>query len=499
MDRRSFLKITPGALAGASFLGGCAVGGATTAEAQQSASHSKKKPKNIIFLVSDGMSWSVPTIAEMYSYVFRSKHTQFATMMQDPEVTLGYYDTQSLSSMVTDSAAGGSAWGCGSRINNGALNMLPDGTELTSIGELAQASGRKVGLVTTTTLPHATPASFCVSHPSRGDLNIIAGKMIEHTDFLMGGGWRNFDDSTIANYKNAGYTYIKSKKDFSKLSKDKKTLGIFSNYHMPYTVDHVNDPKLQAEVPTLAEMTSKAIEHLKGQGEGFMLQVEGGRVDHAAHGNDAGSIFTDQIAFDDAIEVAMNFARENGDTLVVVTTDHTNANPALNGIGSGYSDATKGFERLAECKGSFEKLNELVDEAKSSGQQINVDFAHDLGERLYGIDLTSNDSQHIADAINGNLPNEINFQQRRQGGIIAQVLGNYTGIQFTGNSHTNDYVALLAYGPGSHLFRGLQPNTNAFGAMTGLWDINHVNPVASKKYIPSLDRKTVMPQLFQDS
>jgi alkaline phosphatase len=483
MDRRKFLKGGTAGIVGASLLTGCSLANKAAATAQASALKSPKKPKNIIMLISDGMSQAVPTVAEFYSHLYLGQSTQFAQMLRDPEAVQGYFDTQSLSSMVTDSAAAGSAFGAGSRIANGALNMLPDGTVLTPIAELAQASGRKVGLVTTTSMAHATPASFCAAHPTRREMDEIAAKMIKHTDFMMGGGRRSFNEALQAEYKKQGFEVIHSKTEWAKLSKDKKTLGLFSESHIPYTVDQIEVAEYQENVPTLAEMTKTAIEHLDGKGEGFLLQVEGGRIDHAGHGNDAGAIFKDQIAFDDAVAVANEFARNNGETLIIVTTDHPCANPALNGMGSSYNDTTKCFQLLAKSKISFERLRTIVPE---NLDEVTADFAQEIAQQYYGFELSSEHATTLAGAMKDELPVETNHQQSRKSGIMGQVLGNYTGVQFTGNTHTNDLVPVIATGPGKELFAGLHPNTHAFGVITGVWDIEHINPTANTDYIPSL-------------
>jgi alkaline phosphatase len=116
-------------------------------------------------------------------------------------------------------------------------------------------------------------------------------------------------------------------------ARPQKVLGLFYDSHLPYTIDHIHSDALKRTVPTLAEMTRKALEILGDAPNGFLLQVEGGRVDHAAHANDAASIMWDQLAFDDAVEVVYEFVAKRDDTLMIVTSDHGNANPGLNGMG----------------------------------------------------------------------------------------------------------------------------------------------------------------------
>src|SRR5690606_21348320 len=134
-------------------------------------------------------------------------------------------------------------------------------------------------------------------------------------------------------------------------------LGVFANNTLPYSLDHVNDKSLLENVPTLAEMTQTAIQLMNTNKKGFALQVEGGKVDWAAHGNDIGGLIKDQIAFDEAIKVAIDFAKKDGNNLVIITTDHGNANP---GILYGH-DADKNFDSIANYRQSNEWVLNGID------------------------------------------------------------------------------------------------------------------------------------------
>ncbi len=437
-----------------------------------------KSPKNIIFMVADGMSMGVLTLAESFSMMTRSKGTHWEKILKDKECALGFFDMASLNSIVTDSAAASCSWATGVRINNYSVNMLPDGTKLKPIGVIAKEVGKSVGLVTTTRITHATPAGFVAVEENRSNENSIATQYLNIADVLMGGGIRHFDENQRDDKKNIfqlyeenGYVYWNHRDSVLSNSNPKKILGLFSSSHLPYTVDHLNNTEIRAAVPTLAEMSKKAIEILSQNSNGFLLQIEGGRVDHAAHDNDAGAIMHDQIAFDDAIGVAMDFARKDGDTLVIITTDHGNANPGLNGMGTTYRDTNKVYENLLNFKASFENLEPNLKKVAESNDEV-----HDLIKTHLGITLNKEETEAIALAAKGDLPPIWNRQHRNLKGLLGQVMANYCGVGWTGMSHTADYIVLSAFGPGQERFSGLIKNTEAFVHMTEFMGISMKNP-----------------------
>lgn len=317
ISRRQALKLGAGAVVAAP--ASLAVSTNTIAAVSSSqAATSPAKPRNIIFMVADGMSPGVPALAEGFSHIVRGKGTHWRKLAAREDVVRGFFDMASLNSLVTDSAAAASAWGSGVRICNWALNTLPDGRELTPLAPLAKQRSKRVGLVTTTRVSHATPAGFAAAAPLRDLEADIAPQFIDRVDVLLGGG-RKFFDATLrqdkrdllAEYRAKGWAFIDSRDALlqRKTGAD-RLLGLFWNDHLPYTIDRDREPQLQQRVPTLAEMTRAALANLAASNEGFLLQVEGGRVDHAAHDNDAASMLRDQLAFDDAVGVAVEFARE---------------------------------------------------------------------------------------------------------------------------------------------------------------------------------------------
>lgn len=480
--RREFLKT-----AGAGSLAAAALFGTANANsyALEVASPAKKgsKPKKIIFMVSDGMSIGVPTLADPLSRMKRGKGTMLCSLMENPNVTHGYFDTRSLSSMVTDSAAAACAWATGSRIFNGSLNYLPDGTKIDPIGKLAKDAGYKLGLVTTTRVTHATPAGFAAHAKTRGEEPLIAPQYMNVADVIMGGGNRFFDSEErwdskdlYAEYEKAGYGVWRSRSDFLKrMKRPDKLLGIFSNSHHPYTIDHMNNEELKKNVPTLAEMTEVALEILNRGDKGFLLQVEGGRVDHGAHGNDVTGTLWDQIAFDDAIEVAVKFVEKDPDAAVVITTDHGNANPGLNGMGTAYVESTSKFENLMHPKASVNNLRYKFEDLAKAGE-LTPDMVMDITKDWMGVEIEKSGANAIAAIANGAETDEYNINLRSLTGVTGQVLGNQFGVQWIGTNHTADHVMIATLGAGQEEFHGLMKNTKAYDIMAGWMGIDHKNP-----------------------
>jgi alkaline phosphatase len=482
INRRDFIKITGAGVALAG-MGGIATAQTEEKGAAKPATPPAGAPKNIIFMVADGMSLALPSIAEEFSHLTRQKGLNLTRLLQQPETAKGFFETHSLSSIVTDSSAASSAWGSGSRVFNGSVNVLPDGTKLKPLAMLAHEAGKRMGLVTTTTITHATPAGFAAQQGSRGDEADIAPQYNGRVDVLMGGGRQFFDPTMrkdkrdlIQEYRDAGYAFIDKRAHVTRMhKKPEKLLGLFWNGHIPFTIDHENNEDIARDVPTLAEMTAAALDILGSHPNGFLLQIEGGRVDHAAHGNDPAAALWDLLAFDDAIGVAEEFVKNNPDTLVVITSDHGTGNPGLNGKGSNYSESNESFARLAKFRGSNDVVYQRFSDAKKQGP-LTAEIVQGIIKDVTALDITQKEAQAIAEAASGQLPNEFNYALRSVSGIMGQILGNHTAVEWTGTNHTADYTMIASIGKGREKFGGLLKNTDAFPIIVNFMGLDFKNP-----------------------
>ncbi|TVR32821.1 MAG: twin-arginine translocation signal domain-containing protein [Balneolaceae bacterium] len=437
--------------------------------------------KNVIFLVVDGMSSGTLALGDLMKQHQYGEKTHWIKLYEsDREYHRGLMDMASLNSTVTGSASAASSWGSGHRINNGAVNWGPNNEQYKTICEIFRDAGKATGLVTTTRITHATPAGFGINMPQRGMENEIAEQYSERNyDVLMGGGDRHFSGDRRSDGKdlysvftNNGYTVVKTKPELNRATRNSKLLGIFHDSHLPYTVDQKTLPELQRDVPTLAEMTNAALERLEQNSNGFILQIEGGRVDHAAHGNCPSGLIYDQIAFDDAIKTVMDFTDGRDDTLVILTTDHGNANPGLSGLGSGYGASPAMMATLEDYKHSIEwmygELGYHWSDDSISG--ITANKIRELVEYTTNTQITRDEARMIQRAFVGKF--QAPFRNRQTpAGVISGVLANYNGIYFISTSHTADYVEIAAWGPGSDRIPAFVRNTALFDLMVDMADV----------------------------
>jgi alkaline phosphatase len=416
------------------------------------------KAKNIIFLVSDGMSTGTLTMADQLRYRRDGIGSNWLNVYREQRATRGLMDMASLNSLVTDSAAASSSWGSGHRVHNGAINMSPDGQKYTPILQKFKDAGKAVGCVTSVQITHATPAGFSVATEARGDQSKIAELYIERRyDVMLGGGTEYFHKDNrsdkrdlFGDFSNSGYSVITTRDELKKLnSTEGPLLGVFNKESLPYYIDHLNTPDDLNRVPTLAEMTDHALRILSKSPNGFVVQIEGGKVDWAAHNNDAAGLLYDQLAFDDAVGVALAFAEGRDDTLVVITSDHGNANPGL----LAGSDANQKFDRLLNFKHSNDWILEGLN-ASSTVSQIRerVEYAN-------GQQITSIEAEALKSALEGTYRTLYRPMQDPPE-VLGAIMTNYTKVGFVGDNHTSDYTEIAMLGAGMEDMPAFIKNTD---------------------------------------
>ncbi len=417
------------------------------------------RTKNIIFMVSDGMSTGTLSMANMLSECRDGKLCAWMSLYRREQVARGLMDTASANSLVTDSSAASSSWGGGVRVNNGMLNVAPDGSRPIPILQKFKAIGKAVGCVTTVPITHATPAGFCVNNDSRSDQPGIAEQYLDlGFDVMMGGGTEFFSadkrkdkQDLFAKFTASGYHVARTRDDMLAIDSAESAapvLGVFHQDGLPYALDRENDSALKKTTPSLAEMVGTAIRRLSKNPDGFVLQVEGGKVDWAAHANDVGGLLYDQLAFDDALAVALAFAEADGNTLVIVTTDHGNANPGLFG-------STKNFERIIGFKHTNDWVLQGIDR-DFTASQVRERIEHAQGYAINASEAIRLLSHYVTDRNEDGLynPYKLPFVE------LADIQQKYTGVSWANNGHSGDHVEIAAYGPGSDLLKPFVRNTD---------------------------------------
>lgn len=279
-----------------------------------------KKPVNVILLIGDGMGLSQVS----YALMMANERMAFERFK-----TLGLSRTSSSNHKITDSAAGATAFSCGTKTYNGAIAVDDAKKPMTTILEMAENKGYATGLVATCAITHATPAAFIAHQPSREMYEEIAADFLKtDIDLFIGGGYDNFakrKDSAnlIQELVKKNYKVIQSEQELYMYTGDQKLAALIAPKHLA---------KMQeGRGNYLANATQLAINKLASKKTGFFLMVEGSQIDWGGHNNDAEYIRQEVMDFDKAIAKALDFAEKDGNTLVIVTADHETGGFALSG------------------------------------------------------------------------------------------------------------------------------------------------------------------------
>jgi len=275
-----------------------------------------EKPKNIILLIADGMG-----VTQVFAGLTANQGNLF---IENCKYT-GFSKTQSSDSYITDSAAGGTALSCGVKTYNGAIGVDADTIPVKTILEEAEEKGLATGLVSTSAITHATPASFIAHQPNRGMYQEIAADFLKtDIDVFIGGGIGHFiarkdGRNLISELREKGYTV---ENDLNKIKNIKKgkLAGLTAQIH---------NPRLADRGDMLPLSTQTAINILSKNDKGFFLMVEGSQIDWGGHANSTIYIVEDMLDFDRTVGNAIKFAAKNGETLVIVTSDHETGGMAL--------------------------------------------------------------------------------------------------------------------------------------------------------------------------
>jgi alkaline phosphatase len=277
-----------------------------------------KKAKNIIFMVGDGMG-----LTQIYAGMTANKgHMNFERFKN-----IGFSKTASASSYITDSAAGATAFSIGKKTFNGAIGMNKDSVAVKTILEMAEEKGLATGLVSTSAITHATPASFIAHNITRNDAEGIALDFLKtDVDVFIGGGQKYFnlrEDSMnlFENLKTNGYEVVTTIEEVAN-SKGKKLAGL---------LDEDGMPKADERGDMLSVSAKKAIDMLKTNEDGFFLMIEGSQIDWAGHANDPQWLIDEMLDFDKVIGEVLDFVKADGNTLLVITADHETGGLTLNG------------------------------------------------------------------------------------------------------------------------------------------------------------------------
>lgn len=438
-----------------------------------------QQAKYVFYFIGDGMGVNQVNGTEAYRAELEGRIGITPLLFsQFPFATMA--TTYSANSKITDSAAAGTALATGHKTKNSTLGLLPDlKTEVPSVAVKAQKAGARVGIATSVSIDHATPAAFYAHVPSRDSRYEIGKQLISAGfDFYAGS---DFDRPTnrkapeegtlYEQSEKAGYTIVRGYKEYQKKARKADKIILFQSEEaskrdrgsIPYAIDREKGDL------SLTEITRAGINFLsKDLSKGFFLMVEGGKIDYACHANDAATTFAEVEDFDNAIRVAYEFYEQHPDeTLIVVTADHETGGIVL---GTGKYDqnlqALK-YQRMSVSKLS-DKLNEL---RKKTNNKVTWEMAQQLLGEHFGLGnplkLTKRQEERLRKAYDENFQDqeaaydESMYQKdERLATVAKEIINEIAMVGWMSGSHSNGYVPVFSIGAGAEKFCHRADNTD---------------------------------------
>jgi len=434
-----------------------------------------QQAKYVFYFIGDGMGVNQVNGTEMYLAEQEGrigvKPLLFTTF---PVATMA--TTFSTTNSVTDSSAAGTALATGVKTYNGAIGMDDDKNVLRTVAERAKKSGKRVGITTSVSVDHATPAAFYAHQPNRNMYYEIALDLPKAGfDFYAGGGFlkpattakKKKAPSIFPIFEEAGYTIARGLDEYkAKAGGADKMVLIQEEGASPSCLPYAIDRK-EGDL-TLAKITESAISFLtKGSNKGFFLMVEGGKIDWACHSNDPATVFEEVIDMDNAVKVAYEFYKKHPkETLIVVTADHETG-----GLGLGTSKYELALKSLAEQKQSQDILSRNITDlrkakhGKASWEEVKALLTDKMGF-WKELPLTWEQEKMLRDEYeNSFVKHHVVFEESLYAkteplaAVARKVMSQIAMVGWTSPNHTAGYVPVFAVGAGSKLFMEKIDNT----------------------------------------
>lgn len=458
------------------------------ADNSNSISTSYKTPKYIFMFIGDGMSHVQVNAAQVYTGNNESGKVALGELEFTQFPVAGMATTQDSTSFCPDSASTATSFASGIKTHSGVIGKKVDKTQdAKNITEILKENGKKIGIISTVTINHATPAAYYAHAESRNQYYDIALQMADSNVDYFAGGAINKPTGDKKDQKDAyeilaenGYTITKTKEDFVKLDKNSGKIYAQSpklqdSGSMPYSIDYKSgDLKL-------SDFVRKGIEVLDNE-NGFFMMTESGKIDWACHANDAMSTIADTVELNEAVKVAKEFAEKHPDeTLIIVTGDHETGGLTIGQAYTGYDTA---FNLLRNQKMSYVAFDDMIAEMKSNGKIKSLDDVMPIITQNFGLKAPSDgssDSLAMTDyeykKLQAGFEESMKEEEARTdnqetsimyGGYdplsvsLTHILNNKAGIGWTSYSHTGTPVPVFAYGAGAELFNGSYDNTDVF-------------------------------------
>ena len=302
------------------------------------------KAKNVIFYVADGMGPN--TLGLLLNYarlapgsIYKDRASNAEKFMQ--EASLGVMFTRTAGTIVTDSAASATQFASGAYTLPDRIGVDSNGNATVTVLEKAKKQGKSTGFVTTSYIQDATPAAFAAHQISRKNYTEISADIIKTgPDIVLGGGKDFFPQDLIEEASAKGYNFAFNKSELAPLHG--KIIGLFGGLATPYVIER------NTTQPNLTEMAQKALSELEKNKKGFFLMIEAGKIDWAAHDNDAGALLHELLEFDETLAYLVSYVKKNKDTLLIVLADHETG-----GFGFNYREAAEQDNPQAVFNGNY--------------------------------------------------------------------------------------------------------------------------------------------------
>jgi alkaline phosphatase len=439
--KKSMKKILPFAVVSTLALG--SVIGMNQDNTEAKAKESKNgKAKNVIFMIGDGMG--VPYTTGLRYMNDNPDTVEMEKTAFDPYL-VGLQTTypEDEKENVTDSAAAATAMSGGVKTYNNAIAVDNDKSDVKTVLEQAKENGMSTGIVATSEITHATPASYGAHEEQRKSEDAIADDYYDEMingkhkiDVMLGGGTDFFEreDRNLAQqFQKDGYSYVKSAEELKK-DDNERVLGLFSEVGMDKMIDR------DEKQPSLADMTTAALDRLKRDKDGFFLMVEGSQIDWAGHDNDVVGAMSEMKDFEQAFEKVREFAKTNGETLVIVTADHSTGGISIGSDGEYKWDPTP----IQATKHTPDFMAEQIVKGASVEETLGNNIDLDLSNKEIASVKTAAEKGDITEIDNA----------------IEKIFDKRSGTGWTTGGHTGDEVPVYAFGPQKEKFAGLIDNTD---------------------------------------
>jgi len=421
--------------------------------------------KNVIWVIGDGMGPEImgffmqgARYAGLDGYENGVSHLE--QMMN--KGSWGLYFNNTYDTIVTDSAASATQMATGVRSNPEKVGVAYDGSSPKNLLELAKEKGMAVGVISDAYVTDATPGGFTAHVPARGMKRDIARQQIAFgADVISGGGLKYFNSGEnkrlLRQAKSKGYRVAKNKKELAKI-KSGKLLGLFSEAGMPLAIEMYKYP----QTPSLTEQTEKAVELLEQNKNGFVLMVEAGKIDWAAHANDAGAVLAEMKNLDNVLAFVMKYADEHPDTLVYLSADHDTGLGGFTYYHVGRQNAD-GSPRTDQGEAVYSGDTNYVPFGIYKSLEKQKGGLYMLQEELRKMPAAERPREYVQKRLEETLGTPVDLSGYEDiediPGVFRQ-LDEKRGIAWATQNHSSSPILSVAYGPEAARFTGVYHNTD---------------------------------------